>query len=125
MARKSRRNKNVEAVSNQIIENCENLIDTGAYIRLSVENGGNETDETLVVQQMLVEKFIEEHSDLKLAGTYIDNGFSGTNFERPGSSKMTLGISPNFRRKSFCSASFRNIPSDPYSIINASMSAKS
>ena len=48
MARKSRRNKNVEAVSNQIIENCENLIDTGAYIRLSVENGGNETDETLV-----------------------------------------------------------------------------
>ena len=75
MARKSRRNKNVEAVSNQIIENCENLIDTGAYIRLSVENGGNETDETLVVQQMLVEKFIEEHPDLKLAGTYIDNGF--------------------------------------------------
>ena len=72
MARKSRRNKNVEAVSNQIIENCENLIDTGAYIRLSVENGGNETDETLVIQQMLVEKFIEEHPDLKLAGTYMD-----------------------------------------------------
>ena len=88
MARKSRRNKNVEAVSNQIIENCENLIDTGAYIRLSVENGGNETDETLVVQQMLVEKFIEEHPDLKLAGTYIDNGFSGTNFERPGFLKL-------------------------------------
>ena len=88
MARKSRRNKNVEAVSNQIIENCENLIDTGAYIRLSVENGGNETDETLVVQQMLVEKFIEEHPDLKLAGTYIDNGFSGTNFERPGYLKL-------------------------------------
>ena len=53
MARKSRRNKNVEAVSNQIIENGENLIDTGAYIRVSVENSGNETDETLVVQQML------------------------------------------------------------------------
>ena len=88
MARKSRRNKNVEAASNQIIENCENLIDTGAYIRLSVENGGNETDETLVVQQMLVEKFIEEHPDLKLAGTYIDNGFSGTNFERPGFLKL-------------------------------------
>ena len=70
MARKSRRNKNIEAVSNQVIENCKNLIDTGAYIRLSVENGGNETDETLVVQQMLVEKFIEEHPDLKLAGTY-------------------------------------------------------
>ena len=92
MARKSRRNKNVEAVSNQIIENCENLIDTGAYIRLSVENGGNETDETLVVQQMLVEKFIEEHPDLKLAGTYIDNGFSRE--EAIAKTSEKLGMDP-------------------------------
>ena len=55
---------------------------------MSVENGGNETDETLVVQQMLVEKYIEEHPDLRLAGTYSDNGFSGTNFDRPGFIKL-------------------------------------
>lgn len=83
MARKSRRNKDAEKNNNQNIENGH-LLDAGAYIRLSVENGGNETDETLLVQQMLVEKFIEGHPDLRLAGTYIDNGFSGTNFDRPG-----------------------------------------
>lgn len=85
MARKSRRNKNTETENNQKISiKSGRLIDAAAYIRLSVENGGNETDETLVVQQMLVEKYIEEHPDLRLAGTYVDNGFSGTDFERPG-----------------------------------------
>lgn len=59
MARKSRKNRNVESNIQTVVKK-ENLLDTAAYIRLSVENGGNETDETLVVQQMLVERFIEE-----------------------------------------------------------------
>ena len=55
MARKSRRNKSAESENSQNIEIIsEHLIDTAAYVRLSVENGGNETDETLVVQQMMV-----------------------------------------------------------------------
>lgn len=83
MARKSRKNRNIESNTQTVVKK-ENLLDTAAYIRLSVENGGNETDETLVVQQMLVEKFIEEHPDLRLEAVYIDNGFTGTNFERPG-----------------------------------------
>lgn len=87
MARKSRRNKSVESTVQTIIPK-ENLLDTAAYIRLSVENGGNETDETLVVQQLLVEKFIEQHPDLRLEDVYIDNGFTGTNFERPGFMKL-------------------------------------
>ena len=89
MARKSRRNKSAESENSQNIEIIsEHLIETAAYVRLSVENGGNETDETLVVQQMMVEKYIEEHPDLKLAGTYVDNGFSGTNFDRPAFLKL-------------------------------------
>lgn len=88
MARKSRRNKSTEVNISQDIVKNKNLLDTAAYVRLSVENGGNETDETLVVQQMLVEKYIEEHPDLRLAGTYSDNGFSGTNFDRPGFIKL-------------------------------------
>ena len=88
MARKSRRNKSTEVNISQDIVKNKNLLDTAAYVRLSVENGGNETDETLVVQQMLVEKYIEEHPDLRLAGTYSDNGFSGTNFERPSWKKI-------------------------------------
>ena len=31
---------------------------------------------------------MKEHPDLRLAGTYSDNGFSGTNFDRPGFIKL-------------------------------------
>ena len=58
MARKSRRNKSTEVNISQDTVKNKNLLDTAVYVRLSVENGGNETDETLVVQQMLVEKYI-------------------------------------------------------------------
>ena len=56
---------------------------TGAYIRLSAENSGNETDDTLQTQISLVESYVAGRPDLDLMDTYIDNGFTGTNFERP------------------------------------------
>lgn len=61
MARKSRKNRNVESNIQTVVKK-ENLLDTAAYIRLSVENGGNETDETLVVQQMLCRKIYRRAS---------------------------------------------------------------
>lgn len=56
---------------------------TGAYIRLSVENNGHETDGSLKTQIALVESFIRDHRELELTDTYIDNGVSGTKFDRP------------------------------------------
>ena len=43
-------------------------------------------------QRMLIEKYIEEHDDLKLCGTYIDDGFTGTNFDRPQMKAMMEDI---------------------------------
>lgn len=92
MARKSR--KNLDAVSN-IDRNCKtdekqiveilrtDALATAAYIRLSVENNGHEADNSLKTQITLVESFICEHDDLQLVDTYVDNGFSGTKFNRP------------------------------------------
>ena len=56
---------------------------TAAYIRLSVENNGHESDDSLQTQIALVEGYIREHSELKLYDTFIDNGISGTRFDRP------------------------------------------
>ena len=56
---------------------------TAAYIRLSVENNGNEDEESIKTQTELVHSYIKEHPDLHLAETYIDNGFTGTKFDRP------------------------------------------
>ncbi len=59
------------------------LLPTGAYVRLSVENNGHETDGSLKTQITLVESFVREHGELELTDTYIDNGVSGTKFDRP------------------------------------------
>lgn len=82
MARKSRKQtvKMQELV--QIPVPKKVLLPTAAYVRLSVENGGGRED-TIETQIELVEGFIEKHPDLELTETYVDNGFSGTNFERP------------------------------------------
>lgn len=85
MARKSRKNKILpESVKAQIPEETiKTLLPTAAYIRLSVENSGNDTDDTLQTQIKLVHNYISNHPDLELTDTYIDNGFTGTNFDRP------------------------------------------
>lgn len=80
MARKSRRNKNAPQgnVQEPVIKNRkETLIATGAYARLSVEN---ETDDTLQTQITMLHSYITNHPELELTDTYIDNGYSGTNF---------------------------------------------
>lgn len=94
MSRKSRKNLNVNNTSGvePVPTNAklkkdeahrEDALATAAYIRLSVENNGHETDNSLKTQIVLVESFIRDHDDLYLLETYIDNGFSGTKFDRP------------------------------------------
>lgn len=85
MARKSRRAQNDTAVSTVVIANIqtkkkEKLLRTAAYGRLSVEN---ETDESLQTQMSMLYQYIDEHEDLQLEDSYSDNGYSGTNFDRP------------------------------------------
>lgn len=93
MARKSRKTVPSSGLHNQA-EYAQTVADipgsskietlpTGAYIRLSVENNGHESDNSLKNQILLVESFIQEHEELALVDTYVDNGFSGTKFDRP------------------------------------------
>ncbi len=88
MARKSRRKKNALASSDTVLKETalkkkEGLLATAAYGRLSVENSGHETDESLQTQMAMLYQYINRHPDLELAGSYSDNGYTGTNFERP------------------------------------------
>lgn len=87
MARKSRRSPYIPAnergSENSSSAQAPNRLATGAYIRLSVENNGHETDSSLKTQIELVESYIREHEELSLVRTYIDNGYSGTRFDRP------------------------------------------
>ena len=58
------------------------------YIRLSKEDSGKNNQNTVENQKALLEDFVKNKPDMKVVDIYIDNGFSGTNFERPAFQKM-------------------------------------
>ncbi len=63
----------------------ENKKPTAAYARLSVEK---DTDDSIQTQIAMLHDYINSREDLVLVDTYIDNGFTATNFERPAFMKM-------------------------------------
>ena len=54
----------------------------GLYIRLSKEDENEGPSESVNNQKSLLNEFVEEHR-LSVYDTYIDDGWSGTNFDRP------------------------------------------
>lgn len=53
-------------------------------LRLSREDGDNEESESISNQRDYIMKFIDNHDDLIFIDEYVDDGYSGGNFERPG-----------------------------------------
>lgn len=51
-----------------------------AYTRLSREDGDRMESDSIVNQQRVIEDYCAAHEELKLAGHYADDGYTGTNF---------------------------------------------
>lgn len=88
MARKSRRNNNIiekkqEMMTPEIITGPQ--LETGVYARLSVEK---DNEETIQTQIEMLHQYVEEHGEYHLVDTYVDNGYTGTDFDRPGFIRM-------------------------------------
>ena len=81
-------------VSSSAIE--EKIWSTALYIRLSQEdedNGGEKQESNSITsQKTLLNEFIKEHKDLIVFDTYIDDGFTGTDFNRPGFQRLLENI---------------------------------
>lgn len=93
MARKSRKNLMPQAaVQEAVQQNEKELLRTAAYARLSVENGGHETEDSLHTQILQIHNYIRENPELTLTDTYADNGFTGTRFDRPEFERMMQDI---------------------------------
>lgn len=73
-------------------QNEKELLRTAAYARLSVENGGHETEDSLHTQILQIHNYIRENPELTLTDTYADNGFTGTRFNRPAFQKMIVDL---------------------------------
>ena len=85
MARKSRRNTGTEEELPITVTELQNKINAGIYARLSVEK---DEDTSIHTQVMMLQNYIAEHPEFKLVETYIDNGYTGTNFNRPDFIRM-------------------------------------
>lgn len=63
----------------------------GMYIRLSREDGDNRESESIGNQRSIITEYIERNN-LILIDEYVDDGYSGTNFNRPGFKRMLEDI---------------------------------
>ncbi len=55
-----------------------------AYLGLSKEDNENMESNSIFNQRELIDQYINDKNDLQLVDYYIDDGYSGTNFNRPG-----------------------------------------
>ena len=66
----------------------QNIYHTAGYIRLSIEDSGKTGGYSLENQEKLVRDYIADQQDMRLYRLYIDNGATGTVFERPAFDEM-------------------------------------
>ena len=70
-------------IQTMISNNHHNIYNVGIYCRLSKDdNTGNESN-SIISQKEILSDFVNKQG-WKISNVYIDDGFSGTNFNRPG-----------------------------------------
>lgn len=62
------------------------------YLRLSREDGDKAESDSIQNQRELIKQFVSKHQEIKCTQEFIDDGYSGTNFERPGFIRMMKEI---------------------------------
>lgn len=68
------------------------LFNVAIYIRLSREDGDKEESDSVGNQRKLLAEYIAKKEDFILYDVYVDDGYSGTNFNRPSFQKMIADI---------------------------------
>ena len=67
----------------------------GLYLRLSREDGDKEESCSIANQRDLAMLYLQKHPEIKLYDEFVDDGFSGSNFERPDFKRMMSLILKN------------------------------
>ena len=83
MARMSRKPGHKEAEA-RVAE----VFRTAIYLRLSVEDNGKKDADSLENQEALLREYVAARPYLALSEVYSDNGFTGTDFDRPAFQRM-------------------------------------
>ena len=68
------------------------IFNVAEYIRLSREDGDKAESDSIGNQRKLIADYLKDKDDFVLYDTYIDEGFTGTNFNRPSFKRMLADI---------------------------------
>ena len=64
----------------------------GMYLRLSADEKVDGESNSVANQKKLIEYFLLNKTDIKIYKIYIDDGYTGTDFNRPGYKEMINDI---------------------------------
>ena len=64
----------------------------GVYLRLSSDDGDKMESNSITNQKNLINLFLKKEKDLKIYDYYIDDGFTGTDFNRPDFQRLLNDI---------------------------------
>ncbi len=67
-------------------------LSAAAYLRLSREDGDKVESDSISNQRELIADYVKRQGDITLVSEYADDGYTGTNFERPGFKRMIEDI---------------------------------
>ena len=83
------------------------------YLRLSRDDGDKEESGSITGQRELLRDYISQHPELREYAIRIDDGFSGSTFERPGFQKMIFAVVARAARMRSAGAQHTWVPMRP------------
>lgn len=73
---------------NQNLYSGDDAYEAIAYYRLSKDDGKNHESDSIANQRVLVREYIKNHPNIRLVDEAYDDGYTGTNYNRPGFQKV-------------------------------------
>lgn len=85
---------NYALMSNQTLAKIKSnmIFRVAMYIRLSREDGDKEESSSVTNQRDIITRFINENDNFIIVDEYVDDGYTGTNFNRPAFQRMIKDI---------------------------------
>ena len=73
----------------EVVETKKNQWDVAIYIRLSKEDEEEKQESNSITsQKALLTEYVCDKNEFVVYDTYVDDGYSGTDFERPGFQRL-------------------------------------
>ena len=73
-------------------QTAEQVWNTCGYVRLSREDGDKDESNSITGQKDLIRDYLSHHPELRECGIKVDDGYTGSNFDRPAFQEMMAEV---------------------------------